>query len=643
MRKPRHDVPALESRPTKRPGFLRRLVAGGLQYGPMFAVEVMCFFGTLVAFGILTDDHLSPKRQLGLGLVLVTLAMGAAEARFRLYRIVWAVAGLHDALAVCLAVIEATCLITIANALIPVSWRPFHAVIPILALPAVASMVGGLRLLPRLISRAPSADNRLLMVVPDHSAYQTIKAVAQQANPLWTPVAIVTANRREVHHTVMGIPVVGHTDDLRHYMDLTRADGVAFVLDGQDPNDLHELFGVCLTAELPVFIIPPAEEWLHSPRMNRLRQLSADDLVGRKPHRIDVEHAGERIAGRTVLVTGAAGSIGSELCRLLATLGPRRLVLVDNNESGLFDIGEELRVSGTVDIREALISIVDHDPLFALFAEERPELVFHAAAYKHVPMLESHPDQAVLVNVIGTQNTLRCAAAAGSEYFILVSTDKAVARHSVMGCTKRLCELLVLSHRGPLNCWAVRFGNVVGSRGSVVPTFERQIKAGGPVTITHPDVSRYMMTISEAASLVITTLRLAKPGHLYMLDMGEPIKILHLAQALIRSRGLRPGSDIEIVFTGLRPGERLTEELLGPDEGVRPTEHPSILEVVSTADAQTTDLEWKINRLQELAREGRSADLIRVLKQSVILDRNRAETEEPTLGRPERVARPDRD
>ena len=597
------------------------MIAGGLQYGPLFGFEVLAFFGTLLAFGVLADGHVGPKRVLALGLLLVIVAMGAGEARFRLYRRVWAVAGLGDVIAAGMAVIEASLLLTIANVLIPVSWRPFHAVIPIVAAPAVASMVVGLRLLPRLISRAPSAANRLLMVVPDRSAYQTIKALAQQANPLWTPVAIVTARKSDVHHTVMGIPVVGHTDDLTHWMQVTRADGVAFVLDGQDPNDLHMLFAVCLAAELPVFIIPPAEEWLHSPKMNRIRQLSADDLVGRTPHQIDVEHAGERIAGRTVLITGAAGSIGSELCRLLANLRPRRLVLVDNNESGLFDIGEELRVPGTIDVREALISIVDQDALLTLFAEERPEVVFHAAAYKHVPMLEAHPDQAVLVNVVGTRNVLRCASAAGTQDFILVSTDKAVARHSVMGCTKRLCELMVLSHGGSMSCWAVRFGNVVGSRGSVVPTFERQIKAGGPVTITHPDVSRYMMTITEAASLVITTLRLAKPAHLYMLEMGEPIKILSLAQALIRSRGLRPGSDIEIVFSGLRPGERLTEDLLGPDEGVRPTEHPSILEVISPVGATDDHLEWTINRLHELAREGRGADLVRVLKQSVIVDR----------------------
>jgi FlaA1/EpsC-like NDP-sugar epimerase len=293
------------------------------------------------------------------------------------------------------------------------------------------------------------------------------------------------------------------------------------------------------------------------------------------------------------------------------------LILVDTNESGLFDLGEELRVGAKVDLREALVSIVDRDLLLGLFSDERPDVVFHAAAYKHVPMLEAHPIQAVLTNVTGTWNTLRCAHAAAVKKFILISTDKAASKHSVMGCTKRLCEQVVLAYQGPMTCWAVRFGNVVGSRGSVVPLFERQIELGGPVTITHTDVSRYMMTIREAASLVLSTLTMSQPGHLYMLDMGEPIKILDLANDLIRSRGLRPGVDIEIVITGLRPGERLTEELLAPEEGWRPTGHPVIREVVSPTLGKEEDLAWTVERLERLAREGRSDELVRALKNAV--------------------------
>jgi FlaA1/EpsC-like NDP-sugar epimerase len=613
------------------------LLGAAARHAPLFALEVLIFFGTVVMVEILVTEQIARWPQDLLGLALVALAMGASEARFKLYRRVWSVAGLRDAASLGLATVEASALLTIANSLIPAATRPFPAVVPILAAPAVMTTIGMVRLLPRLFSKAPKAGNRLLIVVPDSTAYVTVKALLDQPNPVWSPVALVTALAKDVHNTVMGIPVVGLTQDLRHWIDLMQADGVAFVLDGQEPADLHGLFGVCLAAELPFFVVPMADEWFKRRGIDRLRQLTADDLVGRTPLHIELESVGGRIRGRTVLVTGAAGSIGSELCRLIVALHPRRLVLVDNNESGLFEISEELRLGFDVDLREALVSIVDIEALRTVFAEERPDLVFHAAAYKHVPMLEAHPEQAVLVNVAGTRNVMSCAIAAGSSNFILISTDKAVARHSVMGCTKRLCELMVLSHKGPLNCWAVRFGNVVGSRGSVVPTFERQIREGGPVTITHPDMTRYMMTIREAASLVIQSLDLARPAHVYMLEMGEPIKILNLAHALIRSRGLRPGADIEIVFTGVRPGERLTEELLGPDEGVRPTAHTSVLEVVSPTGISEEALGWTVQNLSELARAGRSGDLVRALKQSILIDKV-PRAEEPQVSRNPRPA-----
>jgi len=290
-------------------------------------------------------------------------------------------------------------------------------------------------------------------------------------------------------------------------------------------------------------------------------------------------------------------------------------------------------VDAKFDIRSALISIVERDSLLGVFADERPDIVFHTAAYKHVPLLEMHPIQAFNTNVLGTQNVIRCAEAAGVKNLILISTDKAVARYSVMGCTKRLCEQMILAYRGDMTCWAVRFGNVVGSRGSVVPLFEKQIQQGGPVTITHPEMTRYMMTIREAVALIVGTLMIARPGHVYMLDMGQPINIASLAQDLIRSRGLRPGDDIKLVFTGLRPGERLTEELLAADEGVRPTVNPAIMEVVSPASIGQQDLDWTIERLSQLARDGHSDQLEKALKNAVRETVRHAPAEEPSRKR----------
>ena len=588
----------------------------------MFLTEVLVFW--LVVKAVDTSGYGHPSASFAppwytvVSLLIVAVAMGAGEARFHLYRRVWSVAGLNDAFAVGLAVVEASLLVTLVNLLFPDGYRPFRVLAPVLAAPAVVIAIGLLRLIPRLVASARPTGNRLLVVIPDASGYSTVKALMQHPNPDWAPVAVVTIGEPDVGRMLMGIPVLGAANNLGHWIRSTAAQGVAFVHTAtSDRQKERQLYAQCLAAQAPVFVVPAADEWFPRASSSRLRQLSADDLVGRDQREIDLAQAAVEVRNHTVLVTGAAGSIGAEISRLLAGMGPRRLILVDINESGLFDLAEELRTVAPVDLREALVSIVDRQFLLDVFADERPDIVFHVAAYKHVPMLEAHPVQAVLTNVVGTWNTLRCADAAGVQRFILVSTDKAASKHSVMGCTKRLCEQLVLAYRGSMTCWAVRFGNVVGSRGSVIPLFERQIEQGGPVTITHPDMTRFMMTIREAAALVLSTLAIGKSSHLYMLDMGEPIRIFDLAHALIRARGLRPDVDIKITFTGLRPGERLTEDLLGPDEGWRPTIHPAIREVISPGLGKEEDLAWTVERLETLAREGKSGELVRALKNAV--------------------------
>jgi FlaA1/EpsC-like NDP-sugar epimerase len=606
------DVPIEPRRAT----WWRRLGAGTLKYGPAFLVQLALFFLVLFIAQVLVTDHRLRPRQLLLGLAIVAAALGGAELHFRLYRRVWAVAGLLDAIALGLAVVEATSLVTLANVLIPPRWRPFPSIVPVLAAPIVLSLIATYRFLPRLRLRRSVSENRLLVVIPDSSAYGTVKSLIQSSGALWSVTAIVSAAPLEARQTVMGIPVVGDTGDLQHWIKVTHADGVAFIPGDMAKSDFRMLISTCIGLEKPVFVIPNPNELFRSPGLARLRQLSADDLITQSPQELRLERAVELITDKTVMVTGAAGSVGSELCRTLATLAPNRIVLVDNNESGLFDLAAQLRSAYDVDVRECLVSIADRELLLTVFTNERPEIVFHAAAYKHVPMLESHPEQAVMVNVMGTRNALWCAEAVSTRDFILISTDKAASTDSVMGCTKRLCELMVLGHAGSMHCRAVRFGNVVGSRGSVIPIFERQIQEGGPVTITHPEMTRYMMTSRQAAALVIATVVLP-PGHLYMLDMGEPIRILDLANALIRARGLRPGKDIEVVFTGLRNGERLSENLLGPGEGWRPTSLVGINEVVTPKTAKTDDLNWTLERLYDLCRDQKSTELTRVLRQAV--------------------------
>jgi FlaA1/EpsC-like NDP-sugar epimerase len=607
---------ARKRRPKGKPSKISRFFLGALRYGPAFTFQVASFWLILVVGEVVATGGTGDRNHLALGLLLVLAAMGTAEVHFKLYKRVWAVAGLADALALALALIEATSLITLVNLLIPQPVRPFTIQVPLLVAPIVLSFIAAYRLLPRLRAPRSIGENRLLIVIPDESAYGTVKSLVQSSNTLWSAVGVVVHASLDTRKTVAGIPVVGDTSDLAHWIKVTNADGVAFVHSDSGQPDFGSLVSMCLDLEKPIFIIPTSRELFRSPGASRLRQLSADDLIGQAPKDLRLDGTADAIRDRVVLVTGAAGSVGSEICRALVAMHPQRLVLVDNNESGLFDIAAELRAISRVDVREALLSITDRELLLNVFTEARPELVFHAAAYKHVPMLESHPEQAVLVNVLGTRNAVWCAEAVATQQFILVSTDKAASIDSVMGCTKRLCELLVLSHGGSMHCRAVRFGNVVGSRGSVIPTFERQIQHGGPVTITHPDMRRYMMTSRQAAALVIATIQLPS-GRLYMLDMGEPIKILDIANALIRARGLRPGKDIQVTFTGLRRGERLSENLLGPEEGWRPTAHPSIREVVTPIPNAGEDLHWTLERLTELAREQRSSEITRTLRQAV--------------------------
>ena len=625
----------------EHPSLFSRALSWVRLNGVTFTGEVLIIWILLESFQFLGYGGQIGQVQGGppapVTLLMAALAMGAGEARFRLYRRVWSVAGLSDAMAIGLAVTEATFLIALANWAMPAYNRPYRLAVPLLATPAIVIGIGLFRLLPRLLSRVPASGNRLLVVVQNSNGYATVKALAQHPNPDWKPIAIVTREPNQQDRTVMGIPVLGSTNALGDWLKSSQADGVAFVLEDTPVAEQRDLISICLAARKPIFIMSVADQWFPRQRAAPMRQLSADDLVGRSQRKLELEEAGELIRGRTVLVTGAAGSIGSELCRLLARANPQRLVLLDDNESGLFDINEELLVDAKFDMRTALVSITEREALLGVFADERPDIVFHTAAYKHVPLLEAHPVQAFNTNVLGTQNVIRCAEAAGVKSLILISTDKAVARHSVMGCTKRLCEQMILAYQGEMMCWAVRFGNVVGSRGSVVPLFEKQIQQGGPVTITHPEMSRYMMTIREAVALVISTLMIARPGHLYMLDMGQPINIAHLAQDLIRSRGLRPGDDIKVVYTGLRPGERLTEELLAADEGVRPTVNPAIMEVVAPAGIVQQDLDWTIERLTQLAREGRADELEKALKNSVRDTGRRLAADEPT---PKRAKRP---
>jgi FlaA1/EpsC-like NDP-sugar epimerase len=345
-------------------------------------------------------------------------------------------------------------------------------------------------------------------------------------------------------------------------------------------KELKRIRDICDRIPVKVRIVPSLHEILQGTvSFSRIRDVQIEDLIGREPISLEEDEVGSMLEGRTVMVTGAGGSIGSELVRQVTRFNVSRLVLVERSEFALYNIERNLRtLHPRLDARALIADIGDEPRMRQIFEEYRPEIVIHTAAHKHVPMMEFNPVEAVKNNVMGTLTLGEIAGEFGAEAFILISTDKAVKPRSVMGASKRMAELVIqmLSTRFPTRFEAVRFGNVIGSAGSVIPLFREQIAQGGPVTVTHPDMVRYFMTIPEAAQLVLQAAVIGLSGEILMLDMGEPIKILDLAYDLISLIGLKPYDDIDIVFTGLRPGEKLFEELETDGENVARTRHPKV-------------------------------------------------------------------
>ena len=380
---------------------------------------------------------------------------------------------------------------------------------------------------------------------------------------------------------IMGIQIMGTTEDIPEIVEQCEIESILLAIPTMDEENKRRVLSICNKTKCNIKILPDIVKMITDGKdlASRIRDVKVEDLLGREEVQLSVRIA-EFLRGKRVMVTGGGGSIGSELCRQIASCEPKELLLVDIYENSAYAIQQELRrkYGDKLDLQVQIASVRDSKKMDALFEHYRPEIVFHAAAHKHVPLMEDSPEEAVKNNVFGTFNVASSADRYGAERFVLISTDKAVNPTNVMGATKRVCEMIVqaMAQRSKTRFAAVRFGNVLGSNGSVIPLFKDQIACGGPVTVTHPDIVRYFMTISEAVSLVLEAGSMATGGEIFVLDMGKPMRILDLAENLIKLSGFIPYKDIQIVFTGLRPGEKLFEELLMDEEGLRKTENRKI-------------------------------------------------------------------
>lgn len=475
----------------------------------------------------------------------------------------------------------------------------------------------------RLVPWRAPRGKRTLIIGAGTGAERLLRETQREGESELCPVAMVDDDPAKLGMRLHGIPVLGAVAELEDLVRKADIQQLVIAIPSATRKEMRGIVEACLRTEVDFKIVPSIRELLDGrARLGQLRNVEIEDLLGREAIELDLEGPQSDLEGRTVLVTGGAGSIGSELARQVATFNPKRLIVLDQAESPLYFANLELRTKHpALDVIPIVADVTDHARIESIFARHRPDFVFHAAAYKHVPLMEDNPVEAVRNNVLGTLCVAQAAARFGADKFVLISTDKAVYPSSVMGATKRLAEQIVLGwpalRESQTDFRAVRFGNVLGSDGSVIPLFKKQLAAGQPITVTDREVTRYFMTIPEAVQLVLQASALPNAtGRICMLEMGEPVRIVELAENLIRLSGLEPYTDVPIVFTGLRPGEKLHEELMSERELTIPTS-VSKVRIVQTAEPEPHALTSGLDRLAASAAVGGRNDILNAIREMV--------------------------
>ena len=590
----------------------RKLFIVGTHIG-VFAISLWASFALRFDFAI-PEEYQTLLAQTVSIFVLVKLV---AFWIFNQYSGWWRYVTLQDLLGIARA--AAVSLLSLAGVILIADLRAFPRSVFVLDAVMTIALLSTIRVSIRLfrervIGRASTKNSKRTLVAGNGvTAESLIRETTRTFSLNVRVVGVVTDQRSMVGSRIGQVPILGTLDDLAKLVGELEVDQVISAFDAGQGELVRQVVSASRSADVPHRVLPPATALLDgSVSISNIRDVSLQDLLGRPPVRLDSSEIAQIINGETVLVTGAGGSIGSEICRQVARFGPGRLVLVEQAENPLFMLERELSQYSEVRLEPVIADIFDAQRVEEMMDLYQPKMVLHAAAHKHVPLMEQNPTEAIKNNIIGTLNLVRAAQKAEVDQFVSISTDKAVNPTSVMGATKRVAEMVIqgLAPTSPTRLCAVRFGNVLGSNGSVIPIFRQQIAAGGPVTVTHPEMQRYFMTIPEATQLVLQAATYADCGDIFVLDMGDPVRIVDIARDLVRLSGLEPGRDVEIVFSGIRPGEKLFEELATDQESTDRTKHDRIFR--SKIEPPNADnVLWAADRLIEVARARMSPAQVR--------------------------------
>ncbi|MGK7895800.1 MAG: polysaccharide biosynthesis protein [Xenococcus sp. (in: cyanobacteria)] len=615
-------------------------------------LDTIIFMLAPLISAIIRLDNLSSLGQYTSGLIIATIIFLIIKLSIfitcNFYKHYWRYASIDELTKIAVLIIAAIILEILVMSLLEIifSLKLIPSSLPLLDGILSFILVGGTRFsiralernrqkkknLPRRGHPVPNSPDRVLIAGAGNAGVSLLQEIQRNPKLGLDPVAFIDDDPRKLNLQIRGIPVVGNRFAIPDIVPSLNINQIVIAMPTARGQVIREIVDICQAIGIKTSTLPGIHEILNDRQnIKVVREVKIEDLLRRESIKTDTEGVLKFIQGKRVLITGAGGSIGSELCRQIFRCRPAEMILVGHGENSVFNIEQELKQVVQI-LRQENNSAKKQTRIFAFigdlrfrdrlenaFAKYHPDLVFHAAAHKHVPLMEANPPEAITNNVLGTKNLLELAVEYDVQNFVMISTDKAVNPTNVMGASKRVAEMLVLqaAKKSGKPFVVVRFGNVLGSRGSVVPTFQRQIAKGGPVTITHPEICRYFMTIPEAVQLVLQASVVSHHGQIFMLNMGQPVKIVDLAKDLIRLSGYEVGKDIEIVYTGLRPGEKLFEELLIPGEKYKTTEHEKLLVVDNASSMVPITLNWPIAALCKAAAQNDSNTILFLLEQLV--------------------------